>query len=328
VVGIASSALFDLGEADLVFRRDGTEAYREYQRAHETEILAPGVAFPLVRALLSLNGAAPADRLIEVVLLSRNDPDTGLRVFNTIEHHGLDITRAAFVRGGTPFRYLEAFNVSLFLSANQQEVKEAVMRGAPAGQVRPGTYNDFGAASELRVAFDFDGIIADDTSEAVFKADGLEAFQRHETEHAAEPAKPGPLSRFFRELARIQKIEQKRESTNSSYVRRVRTAIVTARNAPAHKRVLSTLRDWGIEVDEVFFLGGVDKAAVLKEFRPHIFFDDQMAHVESVSKVAPSVRVPFGVANAKPSPDLVLKAAADAVVEDAACRGQPPHVEE
>lgn len=318
VVAVSSSALFDLGEADKIFRENGPALYREYQRAHENDVLAPGVAFPLVRSLLALNGPDEAEKIIEVILLSRNDPDTGLRVLNSIIHHGLDITRAAFVNGGTPFRYLEPFNVSLFLSANGDDVRSAIQRGAPAGQVLPSTFAEFGTGSELRVAFDFDGIIADDASEAVYKADGLAAFHKHEVEHGDEPANPGPLSRFFRELSRIQSAERTKAQADPTYSPRVRTAIVTARNAPAHKRVVTTLREWGIEVDEVFFLGGIDKAVILKEFRPHIFFDDQVAHVDAVSKVAPSVHVPFGVANAKPNAVVLEAAAALAEAENSA----------
>ncbi len=182
------------------------------------------------------------------------------------------------------------------------------MRGAPAGQVLPTTISDFGPGSELRVAFDFDGIIADDASEAVFKADGIAAFHQHEAEHGSEAAQPGPLNRFFRELSRLQGAERAKRATDAGYEPRIRTAIVTARNAPAHKRVVTTLREWGIEVDEVFFLGGIDKSRVLREFRPHIFFDDQLAHVDSVSQVAPSAHVPFGVANAPPPAELIAEA--------------------
>jgi len=306
VIAIASSALFDLTDSDRVYREQGVDVYRRYQRENENVILAPGVAFPLIARLLRLNGSDEADRPVEVVLLSRNDPDTGLRVFKSIQHHKLDITRAAFVSGSSPFRYLEAFNAALFLSANDVDVREAVMKGAPAGQVLPTEFVDDAGESELRIAFDFDGIIADDSAEAVFKSSGLAAFLDSEAEAAAVPMPAGPLSRLFREVAKLQQRERARRAANPSYEPRVRIAIVTARNAPAHERVVTTLRDWGIEVDEVFFLGGIEKARVLKEFRPHIFFDDQLGHVESTSKLVPSAHVPFGVSNTPVQPPAKL----------------------
>lgn len=297
VIAIASSALFDLAESHQVFRERGEEGYRRYQREHENDHLRPGVAFPLVKRLLGLNTPEPADQPVEVVLLSRNDPDTGLRVLKSIEHYGLPISRAAFVKGRSPFRYLEAFNASLFLSANEEDVRMAVARGAPAGQVLPTNFVDDHGEPELRIAFDFDGIIADDSAEAVFKSNGLAAFHAAETEAAAVPMPGGPLSKFFREVAKLQQRELARKVADEQYEPRIRLAIITARNAPAHERVVTTLREWGIEIDEVFFLGGVEKARILKEFKPHIFFEDQLSHLEIASKLFPCVHVPFGVAN-------------------------------
>lgn len=308
VIAIASSALFDLAESDRVFRERGEEEYRRYQREHEDDTLAPGVAFPLVRRLLSLNGPDQADQPVEVILLSRNDPDTGLRVLKSIKSYELPISRAAFVKGRTPFRYLEAFNAALFLSANEEDVRMAVTRGAPAGQVLPTEFVDDSTESELRIAFDFDGIIADDSAEIVFKSSGLEAFHAAEAEAAAVPMPAGPLSRFFREVARLQQREFARKAADPSYEPRIRLAIITARNAPAHERVVTTLREWGIEIDEVFFLGGVEKARILREFRPHIFFEDQLSHIESASKLFPCVHVPFGVANAPAIADDMAEA--------------------
>ena len=308
VIAVASSALFDLGEADRVFRERGEEAYRKFQRENEETTLEPGVAFALIKRLLGLNSAEA--QLVEVVLLSRNDPDTGLRVFKSIQHYELDITRAAFVKGKMPYRYLEAFDAALFLSGNAADVREAVLRGAPAGQVLPTDFVDDPDDPELRIAFDFDGILADDSAEAVFKSSGLAAFHTSEAHAASDPMPAGPLSRFFREIARLQQHERGKAAEDGSYEPRVRIAIITARNAPAHERVVSTLRDWGIEVDEVFFLGGIDKTRILKIFRPHIFFDDQVVHLEGAAKLIPSVHVPFGVANAPVGP-------AAAVVEEA-----------
>ncbi|TXF13828.1 5'-nucleotidase [Pelomicrobium methylotrophicum] len=307
VIAVASSALFDLTESDRVFRERGLEEYRKYQRENENVPLGPGVAFPLVKRILRLNHKGEDDRPVEVVLLSRNDPDTGLRVFKSIEHHGLDISRAAFVNGGNPFRYMNSFNASLFLSANPEDVRKAVERGLPAGRVFPTKFTDREEDVELRIAFDFDGVVVDDSAEAVFKKDGLEAFQNAERSGAGKPLEKGPLARFFHEIARLQQLEKKRQSRDSAYTPRLRTAIVTARSAPAHERVVTTLRAWEIEVDEVFFLGGIDKSRVLKEFQPHIFFDDQLAHIEGVAGVTPSVHVPFGIGN-EPTPELVEEA--------------------
>jgi 5'-nucleotidase len=307
VIAVASSALFDLTQSDRVFRERGLDEYRRHQRENENSPLDPGVAFPLVRRILTLNRPERDDFPVEVVLLSRNDPDTGLRVFKSIQHHGLPISRAAFVNGGNPFRYMDAFNACLFLSANADDVKNAVKRGLPAGRVLPTRFTDTGDDMELRIAFDFDGVVADDSAEAVFKTDGLAAFQQAERLHASEPMSPGPLGRFFKEIAHLQRLERERRATDPDYTPRLRTAIVTARNAPAHERVVITLRSWGIEVDEVFFLGGIDKARVLKEFRPHIFFDDQLTHVEGVADIAPSAHVPFGIAQ-EPTPEVIEEA--------------------
>lgn len=311
VIAVASSALFDLTDSDRVFRENGIEAYRAYQRKNENISLQPGVAYPLVRRILRLNDGVPElEAPVEVILLSRNDPDTGLRVFNSIEEHQLNISRAVFVKGGNPFRYMVAFNASLFLSANVDDVKRAVERGLPAGRVFPTTFTDLEDDMELRIAFDFDGVIADDSAEAVFKKDGLEAFHMSERELATRPLKEGPLKRFFYEIARVQRFERERTNSDPNYTPRLRTAIITARNAPAHKRVVTSLREWGIEVDEVFFLGGIDKSRILQEFRPHIFFDDQLQHIEGVAGATPSAHVPFGVAN-EPSLELIEEAYAE-----------------
>lgn len=307
VVAIASSALFDLSESHRVYREQGTESYRAYQRAHERDILEPGVAFPLVRRLLAIEGLEEDNHPVEVVLLSRNDPDTGVRVFHSIDHYGLRISRAAFVSGRNPFPYMNSFNACLFLSANADDVRKAVDRGLPAGRVFPTEFADDKAEPELRIAFDFDGVLAGDSAEAVFQQEGLAAFRSAERELSGEPLEPGPLKRFFAEIGRVQAIEKKHASSDPSYEPQIRTAIVTARDAPAHERMVTTLRSWGILVDEGFFLGGVEKSRVLQVFRPHIFFDDQLRHIEGTAHVTPSVHVPYGVSNA-PSEDVVDEA--------------------
>lgn len=291
VVAVASSALFDLGEADRVYRTRGRAAYREYQREHENDVLAPGVAFAFVKRLLSFN-LGEDDSPVEVVLLSRNDPDTGLRVFNSIEAHGLDITRAAFLNGGAPFRHIPGFNASLFLSANASHVEEAIVAGYPAGLVLDSVLNDDSEDAELRVAFDFDGVLADDAAEKVFRAQGLAAFHRSETEQADTPHPAGPLQELLVKIARLQKLDKSRAESAAGYEPRLKVAIITSRKAPAHKRVVTSLREWGITVDQAFFLGGMDKSRILQIFRPHIFFDDQKLHLDAGAAVAPCVHVP------------------------------------
>ena len=293
VVAIASSALFDLGEADRVYRTRGQAAYRAYQHEHENDVLAPGVAFAFIKRLLSFNIGVD-DSPVEVILLSRNDPDTGLRVFNSIEAHGLDITRAAFLNGSAPFSYIPGFNASLFLSANASDVEEAIMAGYPAGLVLDSVLNDDSDDVELRVAFDFDGVLTDDDAEKVFQAQGLEAFHQSETEMAETPHPAGPLQELLIKIAQLQELDKERAKTPPVSEPRLKVAIITSRNAPAHKRVVTSLREWGITVDQTFFLGGMDKARILEIFRPHIFFDDQKLHLDAGAAVAPCVHVPVG----------------------------------
>ena len=293
VVAAASSALFDLGEADRVYREQGKAAYRAYQREHENDVLAPGVAFAFIKRLLSFN-LGEGDSPVEVILLSRNDPDAGLRVFNSIETHGLGITRAAFLNGSAPFRYIPGFNASLFLSANASNVKEANMAGCPAGLVLDSVLNDDSDDIELRVAFDFDGVLTDDAAERVFQTQGLEAFNRSEADKAQTPHPAGPLRDLLVKIARLQELERTRAESTPAYESRLKVAIITSRNAPAHKRVVTSFRAWGIAVDQMFFLGGMDKSRILEIFRPHIFFDDQKLHLDGAAAVAPCVHVPVG----------------------------------
>jgi len=300
VIAVASSALFDLTESDRVFREKGEEEYRQYQRKHERAILEKGVAFPLIQRILSIN--TEEDQPVEVVLLSRNDPDTGLRVFKSIEKYGLPITRAVFVAGRNPFAYMNAFNASLFLSGNPDDVKEAIEHGYPAGCIYPSEYIDDLDDQELRLAFDFDGVIADDSAETIYQTEGtLQSFHQHEKEKALELIPAGPLFSFFSELSRLQKRELEKHKEDEQYKPKIRIAICTARNAPAHERVITTLRKHDIRVDEAFFMGGVEKSRVLSIFKPHIFFDDQASHIQGVARLFPSVHVPFGVTN-RPKP--------------------------
>lgn len=301
VIGLASSALFNLEESDKVFRTQGELAYREYQRQHENTPLEPSVAFPFIQRLLSLNNIFPHDKpFVEVILLSRNDPDTGLRVMNSIEHHNLNIRRAIFLQGRTPHKYIDALNISLFLSANETDVNQAITAGYPAGLILKGNIFDIEHDKELRIAFDFDGVIADDSSEKIYKEKDLKAFIENESKLADQPANTGPLHKLLQQLSTLQKSELKYLDENPTYESRLRVSIVTARNAPAHKRVITSLRAWGIDtINEAFFLGGIEKRKVLEILKPHIFFDDQVTHVEKTADSIASVHIPFGIANKK-----------------------------
>ncbi|MBT0995532.1 5'-nucleotidase [Cellulomonas sp. DKR-3] len=299
VIGIASSALFDLAESDEVFRSEGEDAYRKYQEAHLDDPLKPGVAFPFIQRLLSLNDlSTPSDPLVEVIILSRNDPDTGLRVMESVKHHGLSITRAVFMQGRSPYKFMPAFSMSLFLSANDADVRQAVEAGLPAGRVMdsPAVDDD---SHDLRIAFDFDGVLADDESERVMKdaADDLQAFHDHEVANIATAHGGGPLRDFLAKVNAIQRREEERHSLDPNYQLRVHVAIVTARNAPSHRRAVETLKQWGLRVNDAFFLGGVEKRRVLEVLKPHIFFEDQLGNLVGAARVVPSVHVPFGVRN-------------------------------
>jgi len=298
VVGLASSALFDLTESDEIFRSKGEQEYRKYQREKQDEPLKKGAAFPFIRRLLGLNKLNPEDPPVEVILLSRNDPDTGLRVMSSIEHYGLGMTRAVFLQGVSPYKYIPAFDIELFLSANPDDVKQAVKAGYAAGQVLEGDIVDDLSDQELRIAFDFDGVIADDEAEDVYQKTGkLSEFHSHEAMKVDIPHNPGPLKDFLQRISTIQKMEQEKYEQDPSYKPVLRVSIVTARNAPSHKRVINTMRAWGIMVNEAFFMGGVEKSKVLAVMKPHIFFDDQKLHLESSSSALASVHIPFGVAN-------------------------------
>ena len=297
VIGVASSALFDLRESDAVFRDQGEEKYREYQREHLDDVLAPGVAFPFIRRLLDLNALSETERLVEVVILSRNDPETGMRVMRSVQSHGLDITRAIFMQGRAPYRFMRPLRMSLFLSANEADVREAIDMGFAAGHVVGHAAEDDGGA-DLRIAFDFDGVLADDSAERVFQSEGLEEYQDSESALADVPLSRGPMADFLEKINRIQGIEDARcVSEPQGYQRRVRVAVVTARSAPAHERAINSIREWGLRVNDAFFLGGLPKGPILEALQPHIFFDDQRRHVEGTSRSTPSVHIPFGEIN-------------------------------
>jgi 5'-nucleotidase len=291
VVAISSRALFDLDESHAVFESQGIDAYCKYQIEHEDDILEPGVAYPLVKKLLALNKHFGEKAAVEVILLSRNSADTGLRIFNSIAHHELEVIRAAFCGGVSPYRYVSAMGAHLFLSADPDDVSKALDAGIAAATILPSNTASTGeAGGQLRIAFDGDAVIFSDEAERVYKSEGLEAFSKSEKAAARTPLSGGPFMEFLSALHRMQ-------VAAAPEVSPIRTALVTARAAPAHERVIRTLRAWNIRIDEAFFLGGMDKSEFLRSFGADIFFDDQKGHCESARQHVPTGHVPHGVAN-------------------------------
>jgi 5'-nucleotidase len=306
VIGISSSALFDLSTSHEIYVKDGIEKYRAHQEDNIDIPFKKGVAFPFIKRFLGINKAFPKQSPVEVVLLSRNSPETGLRIFRSIRHYALNITRAAFMAGRSPHEYLDAFNASLFLSTNKGDVKNAIDAHSPAGVVLPSIVSDDEDDTELRVAFDFDGVIADDESESVYKKNNdLNEFQAHETAKQAIPHNPGPLAGLFQKLSYMQRLEERELKIDPQYKKIVRVSIITARSAPAHERVVTTLKSWGVSPDESFFLGGMDKSRILSVLKPHMFFDDQLSHLKSSAGDIPMVHIPFGISNTQLTDSLV-----------------------
>lgn len=299
VIGVASSAVFDLRDSDAVYKSQGEEEYRRFQEKNLLNPLPKGIAFPFVKRLLALKDLSnePGDPLVEVILLSKNDPDTGLRVMKTIEYYGLGITRAIFMQGKSPYEYIPALNIALFLSGDELDVEKAIGLQHPAGLVLDSNFSDDEEDDTLRIAFDFDGVLAGDESESVMQTKGLTAFHDHEVKNVLQPHNPGPLKEFLVRISKIQSAEEDYKKINVNYKNRVRVSIVTARNAPSHERALQTLKSWGVMANDAFFLGGIEKGRVLAVLKPHIFFDDQSIHLKSASAVVPSVHIPFGVIN-------------------------------
>lgn len=309
IIGISTRALFDLRTENRIFEEEGVEAYAKYQREHETEILKPGPGFSLIKALLSLNtpagmGGTPekggcakeqesgtgrhvSGNRVEVVLMSKNSPDISLRIFRSIEHYGLDITRSFFTSGAPMAPYLAAFRTDLFLSACEEDVRAAIEAGIAAGIVcgEGNHYKESLSDGKIRIAFDADAVIFSDEAENVFRKEGLEAFENSEKKKADIPLCAGPFARFLHTISDWQQEYAPGESP-------IRTALVTARSAPAHERVIRTLRAWNVRIDEACFLGGVTKRDVLAAFGAQIFFDDQQVHVGPAAEVVPSARVP------------------------------------
>ena len=289
VIAISSTALFDMSESHSIYEQEGVEAYSRYQRQHEDDILEPGEALPLVSKLLSINDQLEGDPRVEVILLSRNSADTGLRVFNSIAHYNLDISRAAFSGGTSPYRYVSAFDCDLFLSTNAGDVRSALENGVAAATLMPSRGQN-SKTSELRFAFDGDAVLFSDASERIFKERGLKAFADNEKAAAYEPLDAGPFKNFLLALQGLQ-------SEFSSDTCPIRTALVTARAAPSHERVVRTLRDWNVRIDESLFLGGLSKGDFLKSFGADVFFDDQQMHCSSASDFVATGHVPHGVSN-------------------------------
>lgn len=301
VVAVSSSAVFDMRAADQVFSTQGEEAYRTYQQARLEEPFSKGVAYPFVRRLLNLNQLYPKEQPVEVVVLSKNDPDTGRRFFRSCKHYELNITRGAFLTGKSPHSYIGAFNASIFLTASERDVQAAVADGWPAGLVLPSEATDDEEENELRIAFDFDGVLADDEAEKVFQeTKDLALFHQAEWKKADVPHSPGPLKNLISKIALFQRLEAEKAKKNSAYKAALRIAIVTARNAPSNERFVTTLNSWGISADETFFLGGIEKKRILDVLKPHIFFDDQLAHLTPAARTVPSVHIPFGIVNKQP----------------------------
>lgn len=307
VIGVSSRALFDLSVENEIFETQGLEAYCKYQVEHEKDILKPGPGFGLIQALLQLNERIPGKELVEVIIMSRNSPDTSLRVFNAIAHYGLAITRSVLVSGASLAPYLTAFGTDLFLSAYEDDVQCAIDSGIAAGIIctdvlpadvteytcggvcgtEAGNYT-FGDKSEMqiRIAFDGDAVIFAEDSELIYKERGLHAFEENEKVKAMEPLAAGPFANFLKKLSDLQR-ELGYENCP------IRTALVTSRSAPAHERVIRTMRAWNVRVDEAFFLGGLGKKAVLKAFGAQIFFDDQSVHTDTAAEAVPAARVPY-----------------------------------
>ena len=288
VVAISSRALFDFEEENRVFDAQGERAYVELQHSRMDVPAKEGVAFRLVKKLLAFNSGDT--QRVEVVILSKNDPVSGLRIFRSAQSAGLKIERGVFTRGRSPYQYLDALKANLFLSANEQDVRGAIAARFPAARVIPESVQSAARhADEVRIAFDGDAVLFSDEAEMVYQRDGLDAFTKHETTNALRPLPPGPFKPLLEALHRLQ-------SEKNAAVK-IRTALVTARSAPAHERAVRTLMEWNIAVDEAMFLGGLDKGEFLRSFEPDFYFDDQRGHVDSARAYVAAGHVPFGLAN-------------------------------
>lgn len=299
VIGVSSRALFDLSIENEIYENEGLEAYCRYQLDHENDVLKPGAGFALINSMLRINQIDENIRRTEVVIVSRNSADTSLRISNSIDHYNLDITRAAFTGGEPVAKYLNAFDVDLFLSATEEDVQAAVESNVASGLIYDGpTANPQNPLQQIRIAFDGDAVLFSEESEMIYQREGLEAFIQHEKINAEKPLPEGPFAKLLMTLSFLQ---FELNSNNQQDVSPIRTALVTARNSPAHERVIRTLRTWNVRIDETFFLGGVSKDKILESFSPHIFFDDQHQHCDAASKLVPTARVPYKSGDIKSS---------------------------
>ncbi len=300
VVAVSSRALFDLEKEHQLFETQGYEAFRDFQVRKKDEPLKPGVAFPFVKRFLGLNKLFPNQEPFRVVALSRNSPETARRFFNSCRHYQLPIHAGAFTSGQSTFPYISAFKVSLFLSANAVNVSRAIEAGLPGGLVLPNRIADDSDDDDptLRIAFDFDGVLADDESERCYQKEGLSAFHKNEMEKAETPHAPGPLRDLFARLSAFQRLDYQTRGSKDPYFKpAIRISIVTSRGAPSEERLITTLKSFGMSAAELFLLDGLDKGSILEAIRPHIFFDDQARNLEKMQAQIPSVLVPFGIHN-------------------------------
>ena len=291
VVGVSSRALFDLEEANAVYETQGLDAYVRYQVDRADDVLKPGAGFPLIQAILNLNKQTGGRRVAEVVITSRNSPQTSLRMFNSISHYGLDIQHAALSGGASIAPYLHAFNVDLFLSASEADVQAANCADVAAGLIFAKPANLGEHVDPIRIGFDADAVIFSGESERLYREQGLEAFLAHEKDNARRPLPEGPFAKLLRTLSTLQ--------SDASFVKPpIRLAVITARNMPAHERVIRTLLAWDVRIDEAFFMGSIPKTRILAAFQPHIFFDDQDTHCRPAAELVPTARVSIAQAAA------------------------------
>jgi len=285
VIGISSRALFNLSKENELFEQEGAEVYKQFQLQNEDVLLEPGTGFHLVESLLKLNNYLTNQRLVDVVIMSRNSSEISLRLFHSISHYNLDITRAVFTTGAPLAPYLQAFNVDLFLSAHLEDVQGAIDAGFASAMIFPFHSKSQSPLHQIRIAFDGDAVLFSEESENIFQNEGMDSFIEHERKNAKNPLPKGPFAPFLHKLATVQSLLPPDTDL-------IRTALITARDSKVHERVIRTLRSWNIIVNETFFMGGLSKANVLEAFGAHIFFDDQLSHIEPASKIVPTALVP------------------------------------
>lgn len=304
VVAVSATALLDLTEEHDLFLQLGVDKFREHQRKHRNKTPKQGAAFPFIQRLLHLNTIYTEEKPVEVVILSRHHADAGLRVMDAVKHYELDISRSFFLAGAVPYPYMKSVNASLYLSTNKEEVEKAVDAGYPAGHVLPCRSLPVDQDKQLRIAFDFDGVIVDDEAEQIYDSSkNLDLFHEYERQNREKPLQSGPLMPLLKRISQFQKLERKKAQDDPAYMQMVRIAIVTARNAPSHERLINTLLSLDIDTDELFLTGGIEKKNILDVLKPHIFFDDQVGHLAPAADSTPSVHIPFGVKNRRSLPN-------------------------